>query len=75
MLLALAQHARSAVNGKQGLGNSSVDVVDQIDPLIGSKSGGNVFAGATLPYGMAKGMNHRWTTMEGTLTGCQPWLM
>lgn len=32
------------------------DVLDWIDPLIGSKSGGNVFAGATLPYGMAKGL-------------------
>jgi hypothetical protein len=31
------------------------DVLQWIDPLIGSKSGGNVFAGVTLPYGMAKG--------------------
>lgn len=31
------------------------DVLDWVDPLIGSRSGGNVFAGATLPYGMAKG--------------------
>jgi hypothetical protein len=31
------------------------DIIDWIDPLIGSKNGGNVFAGATLPYGMAKG--------------------
>ena len=30
------------------------DVLRWIDPLIGSKSGGNVFAGVTLPYGMAK---------------------
>ena len=34
----------------------AVDVLDWIDPLIGSRSGGNVFAGATLPYGMAKGL-------------------
>lgn len=27
------------------------DVLDWIDPLIGSRNGGNVFAGATLPYG------------------------
>ena len=26
----------------------------QVDPLIGSYNGGNVFAGATLPFGMAK---------------------
>jgi hypothetical protein len=31
------------------------DVLGWVDPLIGSRSGGNVFAGATLPYGMAKG--------------------
>lgn len=31
------------------------DVLRYIDPLIGSRSGGNVFSGATLPYGMAKG--------------------
>ncbi|KAF2467094.1 alpha-1,2-mannosidase family protein-like protein [Lindgomyces ingoldianus] len=30
------------------------DVLKWVNPLIGSKSGGNVFAGATLPYGMAK---------------------
>jgi len=32
-----------------------IDVLDWVNPLIGSQSGGNVFAGATLPYGMAKG--------------------
>ena len=31
------------------------NVLDFVDPLIGSNSGGNVFAGASLPYGMAKG--------------------
>ncbi|KAF2117568.1 glycosyl hydrolase family 92-domain-containing protein [Lophiotrema nucula] len=31
-----------------------VDVLEWVNPLIGSNSGGNVFAGATLPYGMAK---------------------
>jgi putative alpha-1,2-mannosidase len=47
--LALAKvHARQS-NG------TDVDVLDRIDPLIGSRNGGNVFAGATLPYGMAKG--------------------
>ncbi|GME24527.1 putative glycosidase [Neofusicoccum parvum] len=30
------------------------DVLDFVDPLIGSNNGGNVFCGATLPYGMAK---------------------
>ncbi|KAJ5220375.1 hypothetical protein N7468_009579, partial [Penicillium chermesinum] len=30
------------------------DVLDYIDPFIGTANGGHVFAGATLPYGMAK---------------------
>lgn len=34
--------------------NSSFDVLDFVNPLIGSTNGGNVFPGATLPYGMAK---------------------
>ncbi|KAF9631034.1 Six-hairpin glycosidase-like protein [Lasiodiplodia theobromae] len=34
--------------------NDDFDVLDFIDPLIGSNNGGNVFCGATLPYGMAK---------------------
>lgn len=32
----------------------SFDPLDYVDPLIGSSNGGNVFAGASLPYGMAK---------------------
>jgi hypothetical protein len=31
------------------------DPLRWVDPLIGSRDGGNVFAGATLPYGMVKG--------------------
>lgn len=34
--------------------NSSFDPLDWVDPLIGSSNGGNVFPGASLPYGMAK---------------------
>ncbi|KAE8376297.1 glycosyl hydrolase family 92-domain-containing protein [Aspergillus bertholletiae] len=30
------------------------DVLQYVDPLIGSSNGGNVFAGASLPYGIAK---------------------
>ncbi|KAJ5767132.1 Alpha-1-2-mannosidase [Penicillium nucicola] len=30
------------------------DVLQYVDPLIGTANGGNVFPGATLPYGMAK---------------------
>jgi putative alpha-1,2-mannosidase len=31
------------------------NILDYVNPLIGTQNGGNVFAGATLPYGMAKG--------------------
>ncbi|TVY16852.1 putative secreted glycosidase, partial [Lachnellula arida] len=34
--------------------NSTVDVLTLVDQLIGTDNGGNVFAGATRPYGMAK---------------------
>ncbi|CAG7916394.1 unnamed protein product [Penicillium olsonii] len=30
------------------------DILKHVDPLIGTAKGGHVFAGATLPYGMAK---------------------
>ncbi|KAF9890259.1 hypothetical protein FE257_006172 [Aspergillus nanangensis] len=30
------------------------DVLQYVDPLIGSANGGNVFAGSSMPYGMAK---------------------
>ncbi|RDA88411.1 hypothetical protein CP532_5601 [Ophiocordyceps camponoti-leonardi (nom. inval.)] len=33
---------------------SPFDPLDYVDPLIGSINAGNVFAGATVPYGMAK---------------------
>lgn len=53
------------------------DVLSLVNLLIGSRSGGNVFAGATLPYGMAKGMGHEVPTMRSTdiLTTSKPSLM
>ena len=30
------------------------DPLQYVDPLIGASNGGNVFPGASLPYGMAK---------------------
>ena len=30
------------------------DILNFVDPLIGTAKGGHVFAGATLPFGMAK---------------------
>ncbi|KAL4948080.1 glycosyl hydrolase family 92-domain-containing protein [Aspergillus filifer] len=53
------------------------DVLQYVDPLIGSTNGGNVFAGATIPYGMAKavadtdsGSNQGGFTLDGSrITG------
>ncbi len=36
------------------LGAAAFDPLQYVDPLIGSKDGGNIFAGATMPYGVAK---------------------
>ena len=33
---------------------SGSEILDFVDPLIGTSNGGHVFAGATLPFGMAK---------------------
>ena len=33
---------------------SGSDILQYVDPLIGTANGGHVFAGATLPFGMAK---------------------
>ncbi|KAL6238417.1 hypothetical protein BDW75DRAFT_237515 [Aspergillus navahoensis] len=35
-------------------GQSDFDILDFIDPFIGTANGGHSFAGATLPFGMAK---------------------
>ena len=32
--------------------DADFDVLDYIDPLIGTANGGHVFAGSTLPYGL-----------------------
>ncbi|EUC33640.1 glycoside hydrolase family 92 protein [Bipolaris zeicola 26-R-13] len=44
---------------------NGTDVLKFIDPLIGSRDGGNVFSGATLPYGMAKAV----ADVDGANTG------
>lgn len=38
----------------QNTTNSTFDPLTYVDPLIGSTNGGNVFSGASLPYGLAK---------------------
>ncbi len=53
------------------------DPLDYIDPIIGASNGGNVFPGASLPYGMAKAVadtnstsNQGGFTLDGaTVTG------
>lgn len=35
-------------------GQSGSNILQFVDPLIGTANGGHVFAGATLPFGMAK---------------------
>jgi putative alpha-1,2-mannosidase len=37
-----------------GVSSATFDPIPLIDPLIGSQNGGNVFAGASRPYGLAK---------------------
>ena len=34
--------------------NSTSNILDFVDPLIGTSNGGHVFAGASLPFSMAK---------------------
>ncbi|KJZ74641.1 hypothetical protein HIM_05991 [Hirsutella minnesotensis 3608] len=41
------------------------DVLELVDPLIGTLNGGNVFPGATLPYGLAKAV----ADVDGQNTG------
>ncbi|EGX93817.1 alpha-1,2-mannosidase family protein, putative [Cordyceps militaris CM01] len=53
--------------------DKNIDPIDYVDQLIGSSNGGNVFPGATVPYGMAKavadttsGSNQGGFTLDGT---------
>ncbi|KAI6081071.1 glycoside hydrolase family 92 protein [Hypoxylon rubiginosum] len=52
---------------------AQIDPLSYVDQLIGSRNGGNIFPGATLPYGMAKavadttsGSNQGGFTLDGT---------
>jgi putative alpha-1,2-mannosidase len=58
LLLALSlfagPSASSTTSSPSPTPSSSFDVFKYVDQLIGTDNGGNVFAGATLPYGMAK---------------------
>lgn len=50
LALALARASSAQTSAR----NASFDPLQYVNQLIGSSNGGNVFAGATLPYGMAK---------------------
>ncbi|KAI1159482.1 family 92 glycosyl hydrolase [Nemania serpens] len=56
-----------------GAGAAEFDPLQYVDQLIGTQNGGNVFAGASLPYGLAKavadtnsGSNQGGFTLDGT---------
>lgn len=61
----------------QASGQTGSDILPFVDPLIGTANGGHVFAGATLPFGMAKavpdsvndGQGGFSTTGGGPITG------
>jgi putative alpha-1,2-mannosidase len=53
VVILFAGHASASI-GWDATKRAPEDVLHWVDPLIGSRAGGNVFAGATLPYGMAK---------------------
>ena len=50
-LLGLTQTAAAAAAAPS---TSSANILQLVNPFIGTSSGGHVFAGATLPFGMAK---------------------
>lgn len=64
-LLLLTHHVPPAFALRYARRANNSDVLDYVDPLIGSQQGGNVFAGATLPYGMAKAV----ADVDGENTG------
>ncbi|KAJ5135750.1 CAZyme family GH92 [Penicillium bovifimosum] len=54
LLLSLLFTSAGLVNAADRHPQEDYDVLQYINPLIGSANGGNVFPGASLPYGMAK---------------------
>ncbi|KAH4115756.1 hypothetical protein HBI56_169420 [Parastagonospora nodorum] len=63
--LLLTQYATSVLSDISSRQTTNSDVLKWVDTLIGSQNGGNVFAGATLPYGMAKAV----ADVDGANTG------
>jgi putative alpha-1,2-mannosidase len=52
-LALLAQYALAFL-AQEAAAQSGSNILQFVDPLIGTANGGHVFAGATLPFGMAK---------------------
>jgi hypothetical protein len=69
-LLLLIQDPALTFAGVAARQTNVTNVLDWIDPLIGSRNGGNVFAGATLPYGMVKGSQYLLAPTLHLLTTC-----
>lgn len=55
----------TSTTSAQNTTNTTFDPLTYINPLIGSTNGGNVFAGASLPYGLAKAV----ADVDGANTG------
>ncbi|KAF2796804.1 glycoside hydrolase family 92 protein [Melanomma pulvis-pyrius CBS 109.77] len=64
-ILFIANYVYPSLAGRTAKRADDFDILDWIDPLIGSRNGGNVFAGASLPYGMAKAV----ADVDGENTG------
>ncbi|KAM4063652.1 glycosyl hydrolase family 92 protein [Hirsutella rhossiliensis] len=71
-VLLLVKFIVAAEDDNNGSDPSAFDPLKYVDPLVGAANGGNVFAGATLPYGMAKavadtnsGSNQGGFTLDG----------
>lgn len=47
------------------LAQTGSEILQHVDPLIGTANGGHVFAGATLPFGMAKAVPDSVTDGQG----------
>jgi putative alpha-1,2-mannosidase len=62
-LFLIASHTPTAFAANKS--PAAADVLSYVDPLIGTINGGNVFAGATLPYGLAKAV----ADVDGQNTG------
>ncbi|KJR84316.1 alpha-1,2-mannosidase family protein [Sporothrix schenckii 1099-18] len=63
----------AAARGSNSTNSTTFDPLAWVDPLIGASNGGNVFPGASLPYGMAKavadtnsGSNQGGFTLDGS---------